>query len=209
MWGQLTWPLTPLTSHHHVAVAKHSRVPFRVTLAKPQRHNLFDPKKPINTVLVDKIQKPGLNYLPSSAQQRRWNIQSGWVTAIGKSNKMRLFFSLTFLRARSNTLTFNSAFQNEPIDGLKVTTVAIQLRRLEVTMARLPRLSKKATSWAEPLFFSHDAASSICFTFIAPLLTHRREIWFIAPATTNKHHPSWSSCSEQVQPQRASFGAAG
>lgn len=65
---------------------------FRVTLAKPQCHNLFDPKKPINTVLVDKILKPGLNYLPSSAQQRRWNIQSGWVTAIGKSNKTRLFF---------------------------------------------------------------------------------------------------------------------
>lgn len=185
-------------------------VPFRVTLAKPQRHNLFDPKKPMNTVLVDKILKPGLNYLPSSAQQRHWNIQSGWVTAVGKSNKMRLFFPpLSFLRAPSNTLTFNSAFQNEPIDGLKVTTVAIQLRRLEVTMARLPRLSKKATSWAEPLFFSHDAASSICFTFIAPLLTRRREIWFIARPTTNKHHLSWSSCSEQVQPRKASFGAAG
>lgn len=92
MWGQVTWPLTHLTSQHHVAATRTPRVPFRVTLAKPQRHNLFDPKKPINTVLVDKILKPGLNYLPSSAQQRRWDIQSGWVTAIGKSNKMRLFF---------------------------------------------------------------------------------------------------------------------
>lgn len=31
-------------------------------------HKLFDPNKPINTVLVDEIQKPSLNYHPSSTQ---------------------------------------------------------------------------------------------------------------------------------------------